>query len=340
MTRFLCGAPALGAVLLATACTSPGPDPAVGPSAKPPAPLLVVPNPPSIAAPPPLEPKKPPPRPSAEPPAQEPPETSELGLPTRIDGMILVPAGPFVMGADEGGEPDEWPSHTVTLPAYYLDEFEVTNGEYARCVEARTCPPPEPKNADKNGVGPDKRFRGPKQPVSSVSWDSARAYCGFVGKRLPREAELEKAARGAEGRRYPWGDAPPSPERAVFASSVTADVGTHPDGRGPYGHHDLAGNVWEWAEDVYDPFAYRRPFASEGRGGTCEDARKAHAELRRKHQEGFTGSNAIPTECERVLRGGGFNYHAKGLRATNRVHHPARYRMVMSGFRCARDAEG
>ena len=322
------------------ACSSRGPAPEVGPSAPPPAPLPIVANPPSFAAPA-LEPKKPPPHPlEAPPPPPPPPPADEAPLPSRIDGMILVPAGPFVMGADSGGEPDEWPAHTVTLPAYYLDETEVTNGDYGRCIEAKICPPPDPSNADRNGVGPDKLFRGPRQPVSSVSWDSARAYCAFVGKRLPREAELEKAARGAEGRRYPWGNAPPGPERAVFAVSVTADVGTHPAGRGPYGHHDLAGNVWEWAEDIYDPFAYKRSGAPEGRGGTCAEALEAYAELRRRRQQGFTGSNAIPTECERVLRGGGFNYHATGLRSTNRVHHPARYRMVMSGFRCARDAKG
>jgi formylglycine-generating enzyme required for sulfatase activity len=259
-------------------------------------------------------------------------------LPARIDGMILVPAGPFTMGADSGGEPDEWPAHTVTLPAFYLDETEVTNEAYQKCIAANACPPPEPSNADRNGVGPDKLFRGPKQPVSSVSWESARGYCVFVGKRLPREAELEKAARGTDGRKYPWGNAPPGPERAVFAASVTGSVGTHPRGDGPYGHKDLAGNVWEWAEDVYDPLAYQRAGAEEGKSGTCEDALRAYEALRQKRRGGFTGSNPIPTECEHVLRGGGFNYHATGLRSTNRVHHPPRYRMVMSGMRCARDA--
>jgi formylglycine-generating enzyme required for sulfatase activity len=278
-------------------------------------------------------PAEPPPAPAPAP-AQEP---EGAPPPARIEGMILVPAGPFVMGADRGGEPDERPAHTVTLPAFYLDENEVTNEAYARCVEAKICSPPEPKNADRNGVGPDKRFRGPRQPVSSVSWDGAQAYCAFVGKRLPTEAEREKAARGTDGRIYPWGNTPPGPERAVFQSSVTEDVGTHPKGDGPYGHHDLAGNVWEWVEDVYDPFAYQRPSAAQGVGGTCEEALAAYAELREKKRKGFTGSNSIPTECERVLRGGGFNYHATGLRATNRVHHPAPYRMVMSGFRCAKD---
>jgi len=252
--------------------------------------------------------------------------------------MALVPAGPFIMGADHGGEADERPAHTVDLPAFYLDLAEVTNADYKKCIDAGTCRPPSPKNAKLNGFGPDKRFRGPRMPISSISWDSARAYCAFVGKRLPTEAEFEKAARGTDGRMYPWGNDPPTPEHAVFHTNITADVGTHPKGDGPYGHHDLAGNVWEWIEDVYDPYAYTRPGASTGKGGTYEESLAAFTELRRKKRKGYTGSNPIPKECERVLRGGAFNYRADGLRATNRVHHPARYRLVMSGFRCARDA--
>jgi formylglycine-generating enzyme required for sulfatase activity len=278
--------------------------------------------------------------PSAPPENPAPPQVTAMDklLPQRIDGMILVPAGPFTMGADKGGEPDEWPAHTVTLPSFYLDEHEVTNEEWSKCVAANECPPPEPANAERNGLGPDKRFRGPKQPVSSVSWFSARAYCAFVGKRLPTEAEFEKASRGTDARLYPWGNTPPGPTRAVFGQSVTFDVGTHPSGDGPYGHHDLAGNVWEWLEDVYDPFAYRREAASTGQSVSCAVAEEAYADLQKRNQQGFTGSNPIPTECEHVLRGGGFNYHALGLRATNRVHHPPRFRMVMSGLRCARDA--
>ncbi|HRI64055.1 MAG TPA: SUMF1/EgtB/PvdO family nonheme iron enzyme [Polyangium sp.] len=279
------------------------------------------------------------PTPSANHPPPNPPPPADEPLPARREGMILVPAGPFIMGADSGGEPDEWPAHSVTLPAFYLDENEVTNEDWGRCVAANECPPPEPANAERNGLGPDKRFRGPKQPVSSISWFSARAYCAFVGKRLPTEAEFEKASRGPEGRLYPWGSNPPGPHRAVFGQSITADVGTHPDGDGPYGHHDLAGNVWEWMEDVYDPIAYRRPGAATGQSVSCAIAEETYADLRKRNQQGFTGSNPIPTECENVLRGGGFNYHALGLRSTNRVHHPPRFRMVMSGLRCARDAK-
>jgi formylglycine-generating enzyme required for sulfatase activity len=255
-----------------------------------------------------------------------------------IEGMALVPAGPFTMGADEGGELDEHPAHTVTLEAFYLDLTEVTNEAYRACVREGLCPPPDPRNARSNHVGPDKRFRRPKQPASSLAWDSARAYCLWVGKRLPTEAEWEKAARGPDARQYPWGNEDPTPDRGVFAAGVTSDVGAHPAGAGPYGHLDLAGNVWEWVEDIYDPYAYQRSGAAEGKGGICEEALSAFAEIRSQRKQGFTGSNPVPTECEHVLRGGAFNYRAPGLRSSNRVHHPGRFHLVMSGFRCARDA--
>jgi formylglycine-generating enzyme required for sulfatase activity len=276
--------------------------------------------------------------PSAAPPEPAPTTTAPAGPLPPPEGMALVPAGAFTMGADRGGEEDEHPAHRVELAAFYLDLTEVTNGAYGRCVDASICPAPDPKNASRNNVGPDSRFRGAQQPVSSVSWDSAKAYCGWMGKRLPTEAEWEKAARGDDARTYPWGRESPTAARAVFASRVTQDVGTHPTGDGPYGHHDLAGNVWEWVEDVYDPYAYRRPEAAKGGLPSCEQALEALAELRAQHRQGFTGTNPIPTECERVLRGGAFNYDGPGLRSSNRVHHPGRFKLVMSGFRCAKDA--
>ncbi len=252
--------------------------------------------------------------------------------------MRLVPAGPFTMGADEGGQDDERPAHQVELAAFWLDVTEVPNRAYEVCVAAGACRPHDAKSAEVNRLGTDAMYRGPEQPVSAVSWDDARAYCASRGKRLPREAEWEKAARGTDARRYPWGDAAPTKAQAVFSAARTADVGTHPLGAGPYGHLDLAGNVWEWVEDVYDPYAYRRAGAARGEPGTCDEVLAAQDELRRLGRQGFTGTNPIPRECERGLRGGAFNYPGPGLRSSNRVHHAARFRLVMSGFRCARDA--
>ena len=263
--------------------------------------------------------------------ARESEAADEASAPAPV-GMLFVPPGTFTMGADHGGELDEHPAHAVTLPGFWLDRTPVTNEDYAACVRAGVC----------HAAGPrDPRFAVPRHPVDAVPWDDAKAYCAWAGKRLPREAEYERAMRGDDGRTYAWGNAPPTPERAAFGRSLefgsTDDVGTHPQGRGPYGHDDLAGNVWQWCEDEYDPYAYRRKTADHGVPGTCAEILVTQDELRAHGQQGFTGSNPIPAECEHVLRGGAFNYDALGLRATNRVHHPGRFRIVMAGFRCAKD---
>jgi formylglycine-generating enzyme required for sulfatase activity len=273
------------------------------------------------------------PAPAASAPAAAP----SVAPPEAPPGMLWVPGGTFTMGADKGGQEDEHPAHRVTLRGFFLDETEVTNEAYNRCVEAGKCRPHDVNSAKVNKLGDDRNYRKPRQPISSISWDDAVGYCAFVGKRLPTEAEWERAARGDDGRRYPWGDEPPTRERAVFGEGSTAEVGSRPAGRGPYGHLDLAGNVWEWVADNYDPYAYRRPGASEGKPGTCDEILETQRELKRTGKQGFTGSNPIPTECERVLRGGAFNYDGPGLRSNNRVHHGPRYRLIMSGFRCAKD---
>lgn len=275
------------------------------------------------------------PAPAPEPAPEPAPHAPEPPAPA---GMLRVPGGKFTMGADSGGEADEHPAHEVTVGSFWLDATEVTNAAYRRCVDAKVCRPHDPSNAARNGLD-DRDFRGPEQPVSGVSWDDAVTYCGWAGKRLPTEAEWERAARGDDARRYPWGEEPPDPSRAVFGAPVTADVGARPAGAGPYGHLDLAGNVWEWVADPYDPLAYERGSAAEGKPAGCPEILRSLERLRRAGREGFTGSNPIPTECERVLRGGAFNYHRSGLRATNRVHHPGRFRLVMSGFRCAKDGD-
>lgn len=252
--------------------------------------------------------------------------------------MLLVPAGTTTIGQDQLGEQDERPAHPVTLPAFWLDRTEVTNEDYGRCVSVSVCRPHDAASARLNKVGDDRAFRKPRQPISAISWDDAAAYCQWAGKRLPREVEWERAARGDDGRMYPWGNTKPTREQAVFGEGTTAEVGSRPAGAGPFGHLDLAGNVWEWVDDMYDPYAYRREGVAEGKPGSCEQILEAQDELRRKHMQGFTGTNPIPTKCERVLRGGAFNYPGPGLRASNRVHHGAEFRLVMSGFRCAKDA--
>jgi formylglycine-generating enzyme required for sulfatase activity len=290
--------------------------------------------PPAVsAAPPPTAARAPAPDPSATAPSTDVP-----------DDMLPVPGGTFMMGADGVGERDEQPAHPVTVPRFLLDKTEVSNAKYLECVQAQACKPYRDNVARGFHAGPEAGFRGAEQPVVGVSWYDARDYCTFRGKRLPREAEWERAARGDDGRTYAWGNEPPDPvRRACFGRKVgakgatTMPVGSYPEGRGPYGHFDLTGNVWEWTNDIYDPLAYSRPERDRGIPGTCEQVLESLATLRKEKRQGYTGSNPIPTTCERALRGGAFNYPGAGLRASNRVHHPPEWRMLVAGFRCAKD---
>jgi len=257
--------------------------------------------------------------------------------------MLKVPGGTFTMGADGIGEGDEQPAHAVTVKGFWLDRTEVTNARYLECAQAGKCAPFRDDVARRFGAGPEAGFRGPEQPVVGISALDAGNYCAFRGLRLPREAEWERAARGDDKRIFAWGNAKPTPELACYgrkpgAKGATTDaVGSHPTGAGPYGHLDLTGNVWEWTSNLYDPFAYRRATAAEGVPGSCAEILETQEHLRKTKQQGFTGRNPIPTICDRVLRGGAFNYDAAGLRASNRVHHPETWKLLVAGFRCAKD---
>jgi serine/threonine-protein kinase len=246
--------------------------------------------------------------------------------PSPVD-RVLVPAGPFTMGSDAEGEPDERPEHTRTLAAFRIDRREVSRGDYRRCSLAGVC----------REAWARPGWTDPRGPVTSVSWHMARTYCRWAHGRLPTEAEWEKAARGAEGRRFPWGNDAATRDRAVYGLRMNVGqpepVGSHPSGASPYGALDMAGNVWEWTDDVYDPYAYTRPTHVP----TCEGALSAYADLRRRGLWSFTGAMGIPHECHRVLRGGAWNYWPSGLRTTNRVHHAPNGRYPVSGFRCADD---
>ncbi|MBX7097913.1 MAG: formylglycine-generating enzyme family protein, partial [Myxococcaceae bacterium] len=159
-------------------------------------------------------------------------------------GMSVVPAGPFLMGSTTG-DADEKPVHEVTLSRFEIDRTEVTQAAYGACVTAGSCTAP---SANFDPVG-RAAF-----PVVNVSWAQAQAFCAFLGKRLPTEAEWEKAARGPDGGTYPWGEA--APTCALATTSGCGDggaqpVGQLPAGQSPYGVLDLAGNVWEFTADWY-----------------------------------------------------------------------------------------
>lgn len=181
---------------------------------------------------------------------------------------VPVAGGPFTRGSAQGGE-DERPVRSQVLPAFAIDKTEVTRLAYAGCVAARRCKAVPAHLA--GAAGSEGSL-----PVTGVSWFEARDYCAFAGGRLPSEAEWEKAARGTDGREFPWG-AEASCERANWGNfdgegpcagknpGFPVGVGRYPDGASPYGAVDMAGNVWEWVADRYDEDPKRRVV----RGGSC-----------------------------------------------------------------------
>lgn len=259
--------------------------------------------------------------------------------------MILVPAGEFQMGVpdtDLEAGPEQRPRHKVILKAFLIDRYETTNGDYLKFVRASSTDHPKtcyPAEAPMKEHSPDARWRddpewnAPEKPVIGVDWFDAFAYCAWAGKRLPTEAEWEKAAGGTDGRIYPWGEEPPAlTPVGNFADESTkklnpswrtirgyddgfphtAPVGSFPKGASPYGVEDMAGNVWEWVYDWFRTSAYGDPVYVDPRGPEEGDSR--------------------------VARGGSWDSTPNLLKL--RVRHtqfPA-YRGIAIGFRCARDA--
>ena len=172
--------------------------------------------------------------------------------------MVCVPAGEFLMGSADsapGIKDHEKPQHAVYLDAFWIDKYEVTNAQYQECVEAGHC--------RQSGCRDDSDLNPSNQPVVCVDWHEAQGYAAWVRGRLPTEAEWEKAARGTDGRIYPWGDSPPDCYKAnnYGCAGKPLPVGTHPDGASPYGALDMAGNVLEWVADWYaEDYYARSPF--------------------------------------------------------------------------------
>ena len=234
-----------------------------------------------------------------------------VALTNTVDGAryVFVPAGPFAMGLDEGGF-DEKPQHEVVLDAFWIMQTEVTNEQYESCVAADVCSPPFHPD-----WGSDEFWAlYDLHPVTQVTWEQAVAYAEWAGGRLPTEAEWEKAARGTDGRRYPWGDATPNAQRLNFNDAIgdTQPVGSYPAGASPYGALDMAGNVWEWVADWYGESYYAV-----------------------SPRENPTG----PAEGERrVLRGGAYNSILYNVGACFREGAVITDRGDTYGFRVVRDA--
>lgn len=214
--------------------------------------------------------------------------------------MVLIPAGIFEMGSADGR--DERPVHEVYLDTYYIDLYEVTNAKYARCVDAGIC--------DKPGGNDYSDPEYAEHPVVYVDWTNAQSYCTWIGGSLPTEAQWEKAARGTDGRKYPWGEGIDS-SLANYESNVgdTTSVGSYPDGISPYGLYDMAGNVWEWVADWYSKEYYTSAPYENPVGPASGDSR--------------------------VLRGGSWNFNDNFLRAANRNNINPDNTNNNFGFRCA-----
>ncbi len=181
-----------------------------------------------------------------------------------IDGMVMmyVPAGTFTMGWDEG-KPNEQPEHKVYLDAFWIDQTEVTVGEYHKCVDAGVCSHPQQAVHVQRDSSETRRSYYDNEnyynyPAIFVNPIQAGIYCEWAGRRLPTEAEWEKAARGTDGRLYPWGNEEPNSGLVNYNSDVgdTTEVGSYPLGASPYGALDMAGNVWEWVSDWYNADYY------------------------------------------------------------------------------------
>lgn len=247
--------------------------------------------------------------------------TNTLGPPPDPGDMVAVPAGAFQMGCDpahNGGwqcNLPELPQHTVYLDAYEIDQTEVTNAQYARCVAAGGCPQQPFSNSQ---VRPFY-YGNPTYddyPVIWMTWFQARDYCRWAGKRLPTEAEWEKAARGAGvPRAYPWGDQAPNCSLTNYAPGRTCvgdtnAVGSNPDGASPYDALNMAGNVAEWVADFYDESYYSSSPLSNPQGPT---------------------SGLYP-----VLRGGAWDARAGSIRTAARNNSWPLDHWITVGFRCAR----
>lgn len=222
------------------------------------------------------------------------------------DGMTLVyvPASEFTMGSDVNS--DEQPIHKVVLDAFWIDQTEVTNAMYAKCVVANKCEPPSGTNHYS-----DSKYAN--HPVVYVSWNDALAYCSWADRRLPTEAEWEKAARGTEARTYPWGEGIDCDKANYNGSCVgdTAAVKSYESGKSVYDVYDMAGNVWEWVNDWYSETYYQSSPSSNPSGPASGQYR--------------------------VLRGGSWSYDEYGVRSAIRNWvDPSDTNYYLVGFRCSR----
>jgi|CXWL01.1.fsa_nt_gi iron(II)-dependent oxidoreductase len=247
-------------------------------------------------------------------------EAERLGAMEVPSGMTLVPAGSFLMGSDprkdRAAGPQEQPQHQVYLDTFRIDQFEVSNVAYLRFVLGTGVD--WPKFWRENPF-PEKAAL---HPVINVSWYEADAFCRWAGKRLPTEAEWEKAARGGDGRIFPWGNEPagwiksniahPGSKRG-FKYPPLANINRYDKGTSPYGVYQMAGNVSEWVSDWFDPEYYR---------------------------QGHDKNPPGPKNGElKVFRGGSWNEDPEVARSAGRNAGPPDRESYLTGFRCAKSGD-
>jgi len=228
------------------------------------------------------------------------PAATPTSGPSSKPNTVYIPGGEFILGSDNGLE-DETPQQEATLGGYNMDIYPVTNAEYKEFVEGTGHAAPR---TWKDGNYPEGMA---DHPVIWVNWFDAQAYCEWAGKRLPTEFEWEKAARGEDGRMYPWGNTFDAAKcnSKESGSKGTSPVGSYPAGASPYGVLDMAGNVWEWTADWYEPY----------RGSLYELSRYG--------------------ETYKVLRGGSWFDGQDAVRTTVRKSFDPNQGFSTIGFRCA-----
>ncbi len=235
--------------------------------------------------------------------------------------MIEVPSGSFPMGVppgDRDGGRDEYPRHEVFVDSFLIDQFEVTNGRYLEFVKSTGHRIPQnPTHPTRNlWQGDTVTESVAERPVINVDWFDADAYCTWAGKRLPSEAEWEKAAKGTSDRRFPWGNVEPTAKHLNYnqrwvGEKTLMPVGSYEAGKSPYGVYDVVGNVWEWVNDWYDARYYEKSPSKNPTGP----------------QEG----------TKKVIRGAGWQSETPTVRIFTRVDSDPTMRNESTGFRCAAD---
>jgi len=246
-----------------------------------------------------------------------------------LDSMVLIAAGPFAMGTNyERADAQDHPQHSVNLSEYRIDKYLVTNAQYARFLAETGHRPP---STWKDGRIPEGQLL---YPVTLVNWFDAKAYATWAGKRLPTEAEWEKAARGTDGRRWPWGNTmDPKRLNTYYNVGSATNVDTYKDGVSPYGVFDMAGNVAEWVEDDFLPYE-----------GSDAPAEMFQGKINRSigaEDRAMKISDQIPVDRRyKVLRGGSWKGDPFSTATYHRGYNWPNYASDFFGFRCAADAAG